>query len=100
MRKIKYGIAGLAVCILVVCNSGVLASAVGVVHCGMCAVGSVYVKTTRTYAHDESFPCEHGKEGSDYYKVYEVVTKEKCDSCSYSRESHCEDHVFSYCGGH
>lgn len=36
------------------------------VKCPSCG-GMAFETRTRTYAHDETFPCKHGKSGVDYY---------------------------------
>lgn len=66
--------------------------------CPMCNAMFRYI-TTRTYAHDESFPCTHGKTGMDYYKVYEVKEYGVCDNCDYVYSYECDEHVFYLCAG-
>ena len=68
--------------------------------CSKCPTGTVSTYESRRYAHDESFPCEHGKDGFDFYAVYEVTIRESCDTCDYSSERTYEEHVFKYCRGH
>lgn len=70
-----------------------------VIQCPSCNKGSLYIYTSRSYEHDEAFPCSHGLSGTDIYKVYEVTTRKSYNNCSYSTSSSYEDHVFSSCKG-
>lgn len=68
--------------------------------CPNCGQTMTKVSSTRTYEHDESFPCTHHPNGKDYYKVYEIVIKWHCGSCGYNLNSTTEDHVFDHCSGY
>ena len=62
-------------------------------NCPKCTSGTVSIYTTRTYEHDEIFPCTHGY-SKDYYAVYEIKTTKSCDSCDYYETSKTAEHVF------
>ena len=64
--------------------------------CPKCYSGVVSKRTQRSYKHDETFNCQHGKK-YDLYAVYEVTTIESCNQCGYSSTSSYEDHVFKGC---
>mgnify|MGYP001032292664 CR=1 FL=1 len=66
--------------------------------CPQCG-GNARSYTTRTYAHDEVFSCAHGKNGNDYYAVYEVKDITYCENCPYHNEVERKEHVFKSCGG-
>lgn len=54
-------------------------------------------KTTREFAHNESFKCEHGTHKYDIYQVYEVTTTTTCNYCGYKSSATTADHVFLKC---
>ena len=66
--------------------------------CEHCGKGTITTTTTRSYTHDERFPCTHGTHSWDVYAVYEVKTIEQCNFCGYSAtvESY-EEHVYKNC---
>ena len=68
--------------------------------CTKCMTGTVSMYESRRYAHDEYFPCSHGRAGNDVYAVYEVIIRESCDTCDYSSERKHDEHVFKRCEGH
>lgn len=66
--------------------------------CPNCKTGVCEQRTTRTYEHDERFPCTHGTAKYDLYAVYEVKTYETCVDCGYYKVlSSYEDHVYKKC---
>lgn len=68
-------------------------------YCSKCKTTTNHVySTTRTYEHDETFPCTHGKT-IDRYKVYKVKTVLKCTQCGGTTQvvDEYEDHVFVGC---
>ena len=67
-------------------------------NCMVCGT-SFNLFTTRTYEHDETFPCSHGKTGRDRYAVYEVKENGTCGGCGYVYSNTTEDHVFVRCNG-
>ena len=71
-------------------------------NCSKCGVGKVTTYTSRQYEHPERFnDCRHGfSNGYDIYDVYCVTIRESCDSCSYSYETHYDDHVLVACNGY
>lgn len=94
----------LAVCLVLILSMAIPAFAASprilVSHCPKCITGTIQTTTTRKYEHDESFPCEHDLDGYDLYSVYEVVTTDRCNSCSYERVYNNTVHEFVACRGH
>lgn len=79
-------------------DSGIETQALKKIVCARCG-GTISCTQTRTYAHDESFECKHGKTGRDYYKVYEIKEAGTCPDCGYHYSYECDDHVFYRCDG-
>ena len=66
--------------------------------CPVCGT-SVLVSVSRTYAHDETFPCSHEKEGVDIYHVYEYKETGTCPDCGCSMNYQNVEHEFFMCNG-
>lgn len=66
--------------------------------CQECLYGTVSTYTSKIYQHEETFPCAHATgNGIDKYKIYEVIERSSCDSCSYSSVRTWEDHELVSC---
>ncbi len=102
MKSRKYLVTILCVCMFLVTTMTAYAAEprASVVKCTECIEGSVTVITKRVYEHDETFPCAHGKTGTDLYAVYEVTRTSTCNSCSYKDVYVCTEHVLLSCNGH
>ena len=56
------------------------------------------VRTSRTFAHYEAFPCQHGTHTYDIYTVYETKQYARCSVCGYEVViSETTEHIYSYC---
>ena len=70
MRKIRKNLTGL-ICSTLLLSTATTAFAADtravVVHCPNSSTGTVYTYTSRSYEHDEVFPCSHGLTGTDTY---------------------------------
>ena len=100
MKKLKNIVTGLLCMMLLVLSVGSVSAVTPYAAsypCQQCGSGSVYTSISRTYQHDEKFPCRHGSSGKDTYAVYEVVEREDCDSCSYRVTKTYEDHILKSC---
>ena len=71
-----------------------------VIACGECGRGTITTAISRSYEHNETFPCSHHDHGTDTYKVYEVIERMNCDSCAFSSTSKYEDHILYICSGY
>lgn len=103
MKNVKR-ILAVVLCVCLVMAMSVVAFAAEargtVMKCPNCNVGRVNTTVTRRYEHPEQSECRHGyNNGHDWYDVYHVIKRARCDSCSYSTESEYDDHVLKSCNG-